>query len=155
MGNLSMGILQARIWEWVAMSFSRGIFPTKGSNPCLLHWQSNSLTLSHQGRPQNSTNLGKSFNLLRLHFPIHLLIHSTDIYYIQVTQVRCLLQHKQEHGGWAVSEVLRARCGEHRPQWGPQGMDYSLLIRVITLAPGKVPSTSKHSAQERMRNSAV
>ena len=27
--------LQARILEWVAISFSRGIFPTQGSNPGL------------------------------------------------------------------------------------------------------------------------
>ena len=33
---LSMGILQARIVEWVAMSSSRGIFPTQGSNLHLL-----------------------------------------------------------------------------------------------------------------------
>ena len=30
-------ILQARILEWVAISFSREIFPTQGSNLCLLH----------------------------------------------------------------------------------------------------------------------
>ena len=29
------GILQARILEWVAFPFSRGIFPTPGSNPGL------------------------------------------------------------------------------------------------------------------------
>ena len=28
-----------------------GIFPTQGSNPCLLHWQVNSLPLSHQEIP--------------------------------------------------------------------------------------------------------
>ena len=36
------GIFQARILEWVAISFSRGIFPTQGLNLCLLcllHWQ--------------------------------------------------------------------------------------------------------------------
>ena len=33
---LSMGILQARILEWVAMSSSRGIFPTQRSNLRLL-----------------------------------------------------------------------------------------------------------------------
>ena len=33
---LSMGFFQARILEWVAISF-QGIFPTQGSNPCLLH----------------------------------------------------------------------------------------------------------------------
>ena len=26
-----------------------GIFPSQGSNPCLLHWQADSLPLSHQG----------------------------------------------------------------------------------------------------------
>ena len=31
------GILQARILEWVAISFSRGIFPTQGLNPGLPH----------------------------------------------------------------------------------------------------------------------
>ena len=31
------GILQARTLEWVAISFSRGIFPTQGSNPGLPH----------------------------------------------------------------------------------------------------------------------
>ena len=39
------GILQARILEWVAISFSRGIFPTQGSSPHhlhLLHWQATS-----------------------------------------------------------------------------------------------------------------
>ena len=31
------GILQARILEGVAVSLSRGVFPTQGSNPGLLH----------------------------------------------------------------------------------------------------------------------
>ena len=29
-----------------------GIFPDQGLNPCLLYWQADSLTLSHQGSPQ-------------------------------------------------------------------------------------------------------
>ena len=29
----------------------QGIFLTQGSNPCLLHWQADSLPLSHQGSP--------------------------------------------------------------------------------------------------------
>ena len=33
---LSMGILQARVLEWVAISFSRGSSETQGSNPHLL-----------------------------------------------------------------------------------------------------------------------
>ena len=32
-------ILQARILEWIAISFSRGIFPTQGSNPGLHLWR--------------------------------------------------------------------------------------------------------------------
>ena len=30
-----------------------GIFLDRGSNPCLLHWQANSLPLSHQGSPHS------------------------------------------------------------------------------------------------------
>ena len=30
----------------------QGIFPTRGSNPQLLHWQEGSLPLNHKGSPQ-------------------------------------------------------------------------------------------------------
>ena len=46
---LSMGILQARILESVAMPSSRGIFPTQGSNPGLLHYRQILCCLSQQG----------------------------------------------------------------------------------------------------------
>ena len=36
-GSSVHGILQARLLEWVAISFSRGIFLTQGSNTGLLH----------------------------------------------------------------------------------------------------------------------
>ena len=45
------GTLQARILEWVAMSFFRGIFPIQGSNPHLLHWRQILYQLSHHGSP--------------------------------------------------------------------------------------------------------
>ena len=35
-GSSIHGIFQARILEWVATSLLQGIFPTQGSNPCLL-----------------------------------------------------------------------------------------------------------------------
>ena len=37
---LSMGILQARILEWVAISYSRGSFQPRAQTcvSCLLHW---------------------------------------------------------------------------------------------------------------------
>ena len=35
----------------LSCSAACGIFPDQGSNPCLLHWQMDSLPLSHQGSP--------------------------------------------------------------------------------------------------------
>ena len=43
------GILQARILEWVAFCFSRGIHPTQGSNPGLPHCRWIVYQLSHKG----------------------------------------------------------------------------------------------------------
>ena len=45
------GISQAGTLEWVAISFTQGIFLTQGLNQCVLHWQVGSLMLSHQGSP--------------------------------------------------------------------------------------------------------
>ena len=53
-GSSVHGILQARILEWVSMPSSRGIFPTQGPNPCLLHllqWQVGSLPRALPGKP--------------------------------------------------------------------------------------------------------
>ena len=50
LGSSVHGIFQARILEWVAISYSGGIFLTQGSNLHLLHllhWQMSSLSLSH------------------------------------------------------------------------------------------------------------
>ena len=50
---LSMGILQARILDWVASALLQGIFLTQGSNPCLLcllHCQAGSLPLAPPGK---------------------------------------------------------------------------------------------------------
>ena len=52
------GIFQARILEWVAISYSKGIFLTQGSNPHvlhLLHWQADFLALRHLGSPHSLT----------------------------------------------------------------------------------------------------
>ena len=45
-------ILQARILEWVTVPFSRGIFPTQGSNPGLPHCRQILDYLSHKGSPR-------------------------------------------------------------------------------------------------------
>ena len=48
---LTMGILQARILGVSCHFLLQGIFLTQGSNPGLLHWQADSLPLSHLGSP--------------------------------------------------------------------------------------------------------
>ena len=50
-GSSVHGILQARLLEGVAISFSRGIFPTQGLNPDL-HCRQILYHLSHQGSRQ-------------------------------------------------------------------------------------------------------
>jgi len=51
-GSSVHGILQARILEWLAIPFSRGILLTQGSNPGLLHCSPVFYWLSHQGSPR-------------------------------------------------------------------------------------------------------
>ena len=51
-GSSIHGISQARILEWIAISFSKG--SSQGSNIHFLHWQADSLPLCHLGRPYKS-----------------------------------------------------------------------------------------------------
>ena len=53
-GSSVYGIFQARVLEWVAISFSRGIFPTQQSKPGLPHCRQTLYCLSHQGSPQKT-----------------------------------------------------------------------------------------------------
>ena len=52
MSSSCHGILQARIREQVAVPFSRGIFPTQGSNKGLLHGREVVYHLSRQAGPE-------------------------------------------------------------------------------------------------------
>ena len=45
------GISQVRILGWVAISFPKGSSSARDWTQCLLHWQVDSLPLSHQGSP--------------------------------------------------------------------------------------------------------
>ena len=73
-GSSVHGIFQARILEWVAIPFSRGSFR-------FLHWQADSLPLSHQGSPTKHIvslkflSLSLSFHLLPLHTHTHTHTH--------------------------------------------------------------------------------
>ena len=65
-GSSVHGIFQARILERVAISYSRGIFPIQGSNPCLLHllhWSVDSLPLVTLGKPLTSPTRGQTQGL--------------------------------------------------------------------------------------------
>ena len=44
-------ILQARILEWVAFPFSRGIFPAQGPNPGLPNYRQILYQLNYKGSP--------------------------------------------------------------------------------------------------------
>ena len=55
-------ILQARILEWVTFPFSRGIFPTQGSNPGLPHCRWILYQLSYQVSPLTILSLIKKKN---------------------------------------------------------------------------------------------
>ena len=50
-GSSVHGIFQARILQMGFHLILQGIFPTQGSNSHLLHWQADSLLLSHQESP--------------------------------------------------------------------------------------------------------
>ena len=48
-GSSVHGISQAKTLEWVCHFLFQRIYLTQGLNPPLLHWQGDSLPLSHQG----------------------------------------------------------------------------------------------------------
>ena len=52
-GSSVHGISQARMLDWVPIPILQGIFLDQGLNLRLLHWQVDSLPLSHQGSPSH------------------------------------------------------------------------------------------------------
>ena len=51
------GVSQARIRQWVAISFCRGSSQPRNSNLCLLPWLAYSLPLNHQGSLKGYTEV--------------------------------------------------------------------------------------------------
>ena len=51
-GSFIHGMFQARVLEWAAISFSRGIFPTQGLNPMSPALQEDALPSEPPGKPQ-------------------------------------------------------------------------------------------------------
>ena len=76
---LSMGFSQARILEWVAISYSKGIFPTFGSNTHVLCLLVDSLPLSHQGSPILYFRESNSFPLLPKKFFFYSILYHNEL----------------------------------------------------------------------------
>ena len=51
-GSLAVGHRLTSCGTWLSCTTARGIFSDQGLNPCLLHWQMDSLPLSHQRNPR-------------------------------------------------------------------------------------------------------
>ena len=51
-------------------SLLQGIFLTQGSNLCLLHWQADSLPLSHLGSPKEGTHTSNSSTTQKRNFKL-------------------------------------------------------------------------------------
>ena len=75
---LSMGFPRQEYWSGLPFIL-QGIFPSQGSTLHLLHWQEDSLPLSHEGSPVLGTALDKCYLLL-----LHLSFFFFFIYFYQL-----------------------------------------------------------------------
>ena len=66
-GSFVHGILQARILEWVAIPFSRGVDPTQGSNSGLLHCRQILYCLMHWGSQRGQQRVAENSGWVNLH----------------------------------------------------------------------------------------
>ena len=140
--------------EWAVISFSRGIFPTQGPNPCLLHWQVDSLPLSHQGSPKSvCTHSHRKTPTIRVCInisePQHTLgpvclCHRTD-----PTELRGVGEHPRTHQGHTLnnrpplltvmgqnsSDCRMSFCGQTSPST-PESTPRPLCLRTTGLHNG-------------------
>ena len=87
-GSSIHGIFQARILEWVAISFSRRSFPTQGSNQGLPHCRQTLYCLSHQNSTSGYITQRTESRDLKKYWYTH--VHSSIIHNnqkVQTTQV--------------------------------------------------------------------
>ena len=115
------GISQARILEWVALSSSRGSsWPRNQTRvSChLLHWQADSLLLSHVGSPSKRTMDKQTDNLLNgrkylpIIWPIKVNVQNIKTTYIKLYQVS--KQEEEEDGGRVKMGRLPASPQTHQ-----------------------------------------
>ena len=100
-GSSVHGILQTRILQWVAISSSKGFFPTRGLNPGLLNWQVDSLLAEPPGKllpgifgaPYLGQELSKA-----LGSRYHVGVTQSHLRQPRIPQDNELLQRPQAHG---------------------------------------------------------
>ena len=105
---LSIGILQARVLEWVAIYLLQGIFPMQGSNPGLPHCRKIFFyCLSHRESPGNLLKPDSSESMMTLsHFcasyekrhrlPLLSIIIQGQVYSKQPWNIQCFSQRKSQ-----------------------------------------------------------
>ena len=104
-GSFVHEISQARILEWVVVSFSRGSSqPRDQANLCLLHWQEDSLPLSHPGSPLLSDNHTEFGPLL----PIYWFFPAYCLYPLQLTEPLVPCEGLYTQVGWAWPYMIHA-----------------------------------------------
>ena len=109
-GSSIYGILQARILEWVAISFSRGVFPTQELNPGHLHCRWILYQLSYEGSPHvviknkclwYTNTLTSSFEIVfdtKMSFPLHILSDNWEL-------ERRPLNGRDQRSAWAKNQT--------------------------------------------------
>ena len=126
---LAMEFFQARILEWVAISYFRGVFPTQGSNSRLLHplhWQAGSLPLSHLGNPLPNKGMIRIF-----------IIHQSDRWKMASC---CSLNFSYEENRSCplhVAMTWRGREGTQGEQWAGLGW-LGVAVKMEWNRPGRV-----------------
>ena len=106
-GSSVHGILEAMILEWVAISFSKGAFPTQGLNSGLLHCRRILYWLGHQGSPVFTFNdIAFSFICCSVAPPCLTLCHPMDCSMPSFSVFHHLLELAQTYVHW-VSDVIQ------------------------------------------------
>ena len=105
---------QSRTWDFLGKNtgggchfLPYGIFFTQGLNPSLLHWQGNSLSLSHQGSPFNPyPNQINKRNFL-------FLIYSCNMFFVGKPETEHLQKIYHYHFGMYLSRFFNLKKWNH------------------------------------------
>ena len=80
------------------------IFPTQGSNLCLLHWQMDSLPLCHLGSPQRQS---KGLKHLRVYFPVDLITFYITYKVLFLKYLKCHSRFVDQLPCGSILEILQ------------------------------------------------